>query len=383
MILTIAGANFSGANIGTNTNVGITLTKGNGVSGSKVSSLTLEKNKVVSTSTKIADLSLQTGYENLVVTVTMTGTGDVSSWFSNGTVTIPSGTKITGNIKITASATAISGGEEDEPVIPPVQPEEPGTGGNTMRFLVDYNIDSDGKIYQWPYNQGQGGGKEDNQGKVDCRIILLDYIETGGKDVSVDFSNITGIDKVALRYYDSSKNILTNYTSPVGSSYCRIILISDSKSTVNNYNNSTITINGIQYSLSDYAIKSIDENIVLFQPNGNIWSDGRNAWSSCKGRISIITYIPSNGSEITANFNEINSMLDVTIYSTVAVRYYNDSLEYMPSATNSKYGRCVFVTQDSTTTTNGLDADDCISKMVNKTITIKGKQYTLKDIKSL
>jgi hypothetical protein len=114
MILTIAGANFSGANIGANTNVGSTLTKGNGVSGSKVSSLTLEKNKVVSTSTKIADLSLQTGYENLVVTVTMTGTGDVSSWFSNGTVTIPSGTTITGNIKITASATAVSGGSGED-----------------------------------------------------------------------------------------------------------------------------------------------------------------------------------------------------------------------------------------------------------------------------
>jgi hypothetical protein len=125
MILTIAGANFSGANIGTNTNVGITLTKGNGVSGSKVSSLTLERNQVVSTATVIATgLSLQTGYENLVVTVTMTGTGDVSRWFSNGTVTIPSGTKITGNIKITASATAVSGGEV-------VDPEEPGTGGGS------------------------------------------------------------------------------------------------------------------------------------------------------------------------------------------------------------------------------------------------------------
>ena len=130
MILTIAGANFSGANIGTNTNVGITLTKGNGVSGSKVSSLTLEKNQVVSTATVIATgLSLQTGYENLVVTVTMTGTGDVSRWFSNGTVTIPSGTKITGNIKITASATAISGGEtggDSEG-----DSEQPGTGGDT------------------------------------------------------------------------------------------------------------------------------------------------------------------------------------------------------------------------------------------------------------
>ena len=113
MILTIAGANFEGANIGQNKNVTITLTKGNGVSGSKVSSLTLEKNQVVSTATVIATgLSLQTGYKDLVVTVTMAGTGDVNDWFSNanGTVTIPSETKITGNIKITARATATSTG---------------------------------------------------------------------------------------------------------------------------------------------------------------------------------------------------------------------------------------------------------------------------------
>ena len=111
MILTIKGADFSGSGLGTNTSVSITLTKGNGVSGSKVSSLTLEKNQLVSTATVIATgLSLQTGYENLVVTVTMNGS-TVSGWFSNGTVTIPANTTITGNIKINASATAVSGGD--------------------------------------------------------------------------------------------------------------------------------------------------------------------------------------------------------------------------------------------------------------------------------
>jgi hypothetical protein len=374
MILTIKGADFSGSGLGTNTSMSISY-NGN-VTGTPGF---IEKNKQL-----ISTITIKTGYTyDSISSVTVGGsaiTGYTAKDNGNGTVTltIPAN-KITGRVVVTVKTTAVSGGD---PIIPD-EPEQPGINGNTMRFLVDYNIDSDGKIYQWPYNEGQGGGKEGTTTKVDCRIILLDYIATEGKDVSVDFSNITGINKVALRYYDSSKNILTNYTSPVGSSYCRIILISDSKSTVNNYNNSTITINGIQYSLSDYAIKSIDENIVLFQPNGNIWSDGRNTWSSKNGRVSIITYIPTNGSEITVGLTEINSMLDPITYTTVACRYYNDSLEYMSSATNSKYGRCIFVTQDSTTTTKGLDADDCISKMVNKTITIKGKQYTLKDIKSL
>ena len=115
MILTIKGADFSGSGLGTNTSVSITLTKGTGVSGSKVS-LTLEKNQVVSSATVIATgLSLQTGYENLVVTVTMNGS-TVSGWYSNGKITIPSGTTITGNIKITANATKTATG--DEPVTP-------------------------------------------------------------------------------------------------------------------------------------------------------------------------------------------------------------------------------------------------------------------------
>jgi hypothetical protein len=373
MIITITGADFSKSNIGTLNSWTVSKSIGAGANHSIPSFVT--KGAQVSWTITLADGYTFGSYEIKMGNSTITPT------VSGNTMTI--NLTVTGNVVIKVPTINEGTGEEE----PPVTPEQPGTGGgtnlgNTMRFLVDYNIDSDGKIYQWPYNEGQGGGKEGTTTKVDCRIILLDYIETKGKDVSVDFSNITGINKVALRYYDSSKNILTNYTSPVGSSYCRIILISDSKSTVNNYNNSTITINGIQYSLSDYAIKSIDENIVLFQPNGNIWSDGRNTWSSKNGRVSIITYIPSNGSTINVGLTEINSMLGIT-YTTTACRYYNDSLEYMSSATNSKYGRCIFVTQDAATLANGLNADDCISKMVNKTITINGKQYTLKDIKSL
>jgi hypothetical protein len=212
MILTIAGANFSGANIGANTNVGITLTKGNGVSGSKVSSLTLEKNKVVSTSTKIADLSLQTGYENLVVTVTMTGTGDVSSWFSNGTVTIPSGTTITGNIKITASATAISGGEV-------VDPEEPGTGGGSdtpntitpdtsaLRHNLAYSIcATDGELLQ---TNSQYTFK-----------VASDYIEIPSGYIISEFgavadtalSNVSGTKKpnCYCAFYDSNKVFISS-----------------------------------------------------------------------------------------------------------------------------------------------------------------------------
>lgn len=134
MILTIAGADFSGANIGQNNSVTITLNK-TGANGSK-SSVTLKKGESVSSNTVIATgLSLQTGYENLVVTVTMAGTGDVSGWYSNGVVTIPSDTLITGNItiKATASKIATGGGEV-------VDPEEPGTGGGSGDAFNDASM---------------------------------------------------------------------------------------------------------------------------------------------------------------------------------------------------------------------------------------------------
>ena len=173
MILTIVGANFEGANIGQNKNVTITLTKGNGVSGSKVSSLTLEKNQVVSTATVIATgLSLQTGYKDLVVTVTMNDS-TVSGWFSNGTVTIPSGTTITGNIKITAIATATSGGEV-------VDPEQPGTGGDSGEtILLIGNLKDLSTLTASQYGP--------TQGKNGSSFIERTNIETGKFIEYIDF----------------------------------------------------------------------------------------------------------------------------------------------------------------------------------------------------
>lgn len=140
MILTIVGANFEGANIGQNKNVTITLNK-TGANGSK-SSVTLKKGESVSSNTVIATgLSEASGYENLVVTVTMAGTGDVSHWFSNanGTVTIPSETPITGNITIKAIASKIATGGGD--VVDP-DPEQPGTGGENGIYPIGQVLDS-------------------------------------------------------------------------------------------------------------------------------------------------------------------------------------------------------------------------------------------------
>ena len=91
------------------------------VSGASVTIATSTINKDEATSTSARELAtvvLNNNYENLVVTVTMDG--NTVNWFANGKVTIPANTTVTGDIKISASATAIV---PDEPVIP----DEPAT----------------------------------------------------------------------------------------------------------------------------------------------------------------------------------------------------------------------------------------------------------------
>lgn len=88
-----------------------------------INASTINKDEATSTSAReIATVALNSNYENLVVTVTMGGT--TVNWYASGKVTIPANTAVTGDIKISASATAASGGEE-------VDPEEPGTGGGS------------------------------------------------------------------------------------------------------------------------------------------------------------------------------------------------------------------------------------------------------------
>lgn len=84
-----------------------------------ISASTINKDAATSTSAReIATVALKSNYENLVVTVTMGGT--TVNWFADGKVTIPANTTVTGDIKISASATAIV------PDVPDT-PDEPDT----------------------------------------------------------------------------------------------------------------------------------------------------------------------------------------------------------------------------------------------------------------
>ena len=110
----IGGLNFFKVSRGTVSGASVT-----------IATSTINKDEATSTSAReIATVALNSNYENLVVTVTMGGT-TVNNWYKNGKVTIPANTTVTGDIKISASATAVSGGD---PVVPPVDPENPSTG---------------------------------------------------------------------------------------------------------------------------------------------------------------------------------------------------------------------------------------------------------------
>ena len=106
MILTIAGADFSGANIGTNTSVGISY---NGRVTGKPTSITKD---TALTST----ITINTGYTYDSITSVTVGGQSISEYTAtdNGdgtvTLTIPAN-KITGRVVVTVSTTATSGGE--------------------------------------------------------------------------------------------------------------------------------------------------------------------------------------------------------------------------------------------------------------------------------
>ena len=113
MIITLKGCTASASIGGLNFYSVSKGTVGSGVS-VNITTSTINKDAATSTSARdIATVALNSGYENLVVTVTMSGT--TVSWYADGKVTIPANTAVTGAIKISASATAISTGGGEDP----------------------------------------------------------------------------------------------------------------------------------------------------------------------------------------------------------------------------------------------------------------------------
>ena len=118
MILTIAGADFSGANIGTNTTVKVTY-KGSGVT---------NQTQYIERGTDFnVTITLKTDYTYNSLSITVGGstiTGYTATDNGNGTISLSiPGNLITGAVSITVNATYNGSGE--------TEPEEPGTGGGS------------------------------------------------------------------------------------------------------------------------------------------------------------------------------------------------------------------------------------------------------------
>ena len=197
MILTIAGADFSGANIGANTSVGISY---NGrVTGKPTS---IEKNTAL-TST----ITINTGYTYDSITSVTVGGQSISEYTAkdNGdgtvTLTIPAN-KITGKVVVTVSTTATSTGGGT------VEPEQPGTGGGDAGEYESY-IGSEYYTetgYRVSYNSTSTTWKPSISGSTSAGT---DYLPISSNDlIWINYVAVVNNLLGSGGFYDANKNFV-------------------------------------------------------------------------------------------------------------------------------------------------------------------------------
>ena len=151
MIITIKGADFSAANIGTLSTYIISKSIGSGA-------VYEIPNFVEKNSSATWTITLNEGYTFGTYSVTMGGETVTPTVADNVmTISIPS---VTGNVRIVVATINESTGEEDNPVVPPVEPEIPTTTtwyidhrNNVSKFTNSVNIAGRG----WCHIPGTNG----------------------------------------------------------------------------------------------------------------------------------------------------------------------------------------------------------------------------------
>ena len=126
MIITIKGANFSLANIGTLSTYIISKSIGSGASFDIPNFV--DKNSSVNWV-----ITLDEGYTFGTYSVTMGGV-EVTPTVVDNVMTI-SIAEVTGNVRIVVATVNENTGEEDIPVVPPVDPEEPEINPNILKYI--------------------------------------------------------------------------------------------------------------------------------------------------------------------------------------------------------------------------------------------------------
>jgi hypothetical protein len=167
MIITIKGADFSSANIGTLSTYIISKSIGSGATFDIPNFV--DKNSSVNWT-----ITLDEGYTFGTYSVTM-GDETITPTVVDNVMTI-SIAEVTGNVRIVVATVNENTGEEDDPVVPPVEPEEPDTPEEES---ITWHINHATQIYNNNITKEQGADLNTSVGGFAVNVSLA------GKPINV------------------------------------------------------------------------------------------------------------------------------------------------------------------------------------------------------
>jgi hypothetical protein len=347
MIITIKGATYT-YNIGALDSWFISRSIGSGATYDGVTSV--KKGESFS-----ATVTIKEGYEigSAGITVTMGGE-DITdrAVLTSDEVIVISIAPVEGNVVISVPTKNIATGEEEGggEVVDPETPDNPDTEMG-LTYKLNRNIDTAGTISI--YNG---------------RIAIPEFFETNGAAVTVSHSG--GLE-VLLRYYTKDKVF---QSTADGSTYCRLVLRTDNEGssdvggtplTNDTVNNTTLTINGTVYTLTN----KIEENEIMYWINTNLnnKSPFLQVWND---RLTIDDSFATNGTEATVVYNGSNYTV-----SSIASRYFK-TYTYVTDKTTSSNVRFVFVGSTGSTNATAGTAMTNSNILDGETLTVNGTVYT-------
>ena len=218
MIITIKGADFSSANIGTLSTYIISKSIGSGAAFDI-------PNFVDKNSSATWTITLDEGYTFGTYSVTMGGV-EVTPTVVDNVMTI-SIAEVTGNVRIVVATVNENTSEEDIPVVPPVEPDEPenpnevslgiwelGSISSTMQGMASANVASTTRI------------RTKSAIPMDSNLTLTwdDSLYKVAYYYYNDIENLTNINSLNTASYIESSPLTLNYSEYGNIKYVRLVL---------------------------------------------------------------------------------------------------------------------------------------------------------------
>ena len=203
MILTIKGADFSSANIGTLSTFVVSKSIGRGASYDIPSFV--EKNSSVNWV-----ITLGEDYTFGTYSVTM-GSEVVTPTVVDNVMTI-SIAEVTGNVRIVVATVNENTGEEDGPVVPPVEPEEPDTPQENCIDITDSIVfNKTGQAYQYSNGLTKTSTYFDSTDLIDISQYSANYLNT----TIPSYTDSTNVQcPYAIIMFDDNKTMVNNIRFP-------------------------------------------------------------------------------------------------------------------------------------------------------------------------